>query len=162
MPTTPLTLIVGRYRADSGRSARLGKSFALDGDGWEGGAVHVETSNGIVLEYDTFGDPDDPAILLIMGFGTQLLGWDADFCRLLASRGHYVIRYDNRDCGLSTKYDGVPVDLMDFIGAVRSGDVDRAQAMSPYTLRDMASDGIALLRELGVPPKQLGTEPHDQ
>ena len=63
-----------------------GKSVAVDGDGWEGGAVHVDTSNGIVLEYDTFGDPDDPAILLIMGFGTQLLGWDAEFCRLLGSR----------------------------------------------------------------------------
>ena len=128
----------------------LGKSLALDGDGWEGGAVHVDISNGIVLEYDTFGDPDDPAILLVMGFGTQLLGWDPEFCRLLASRGRYVIRYDNRDCGLSTKYDDVPVDLMDFIGAVTSGDVDRAQAMSPYSLLDMASDGNALLRELGV------------
>lgn len=112
--------------------------------------MHVDTSNGIVIEYDTFGDPADPAILLIMGFGTQLLGWDADFCRLLAGRGRYVIRYDNRDCGLSTKYDDVPVDLMDLVGAVTSGDLDRAQAMSPYTLRDMASDGIGLLQELGI------------
>ena len=121
------------------------KTFALVGDGWEGEAVHVHTS-GIVIEYDTFGDPADPAILLIMGFGTQLLGWDAELCHLLAGRGRYVIRYDNRDCGLSTKYDDVPVDLMDLIGAVTSGDVDREQAMTPYTLRDMASDGIALLR----------------
>ena len=112
--------------------------------------MHVETSNGIVIEYETFGDPADPAILLIMGFGTQLLGWDAEFCRLLAGRGRYVIRYDNRDCGLSTKYHDVPVDLMDFIGAVTSGDLDRARAMSPYTLRDMANDGIALLQELGI------------
>ena len=55
--------------------------------------------------------PSDPAVLLVMGFGTQLLGWDADFCRLLAARGRYVIRYDNRDCGLSTKLDEHPVDL---------------------------------------------------
>ena len=112
--------------------------------------MHVETSNGIAIEYDTFGDPADPAILLIMGFGTQLLGWDDEFCRLLAGRGRHVIRYDNRDCGLSTKYDDFPVDLMDLIGAVMSGDVDRAQAMSPYTLGDMASDGIGLLREVGI------------
>jgi pimeloyl-ACP methyl ester carboxylesterase len=122
----------------------------LNGDGWEGDAVHVDTSNGIVIEYDTFGDPADPPILLIMGFGTQLLGWDAEFCRLLADRGRHVIRYDNRDCGLSTKYDDAPVDLMDLIGAVTSGDFDRARAMSPYTLRDMAGDGIALLQELGI------------
>ena len=112
--------------------------------------MHVETGDGIVIEYDTFGDPADPAILLVMGFGTQLLGWDAELCRMLADRGRYVIRYDNRDCGLSTKYDDVPVDLMDLIGAVMSGDLDRARAKSPYSLRDMASDGVGLLRELGI------------
>jgi pimeloyl-ACP methyl ester carboxylesterase len=112
--------------------------------------VHVETSSGIVIEYDTFGDPADPAILLIMGFGTQLLGWDAEICRLLAARGRYVIRYDNRDCGLSTKHHETPVNLMDLISAVTSGDVERALAMAPYSLRDMASDGIALLQELGI------------
>jgi pimeloyl-ACP methyl ester carboxylesterase len=112
--------------------------------------VHVETSSGIVIEYDTFGDPADPAILLIMGFGTQLLGWDAELCRLLAAQGRYVIRYDNRDCGLSTKHHDTPVNLMDLISAVTSGDVDRALAMAPYSLRDMASDGIALLQELGI------------
>jgi pimeloyl-ACP methyl ester carboxylesterase len=112
--------------------------------------VHVETSSGIVIEYDTFGDSADPAILLIMGFGTQLLGWDAELCRLLAERGRYVIRYDNRDCGLSTKHDDTPVDLMDLISAVTSGDVDGAQAMAPYSLRDMAADGIALLHGLGI------------
>jgi pimeloyl-ACP methyl ester carboxylesterase len=117
---------------------------------WQGDAVHLETSEGIVLEYDAFGDPADPAILLIMGFGTQLLGWDAEFCRLLAARGRYVIRYDNRDCGLSTKHHQSPVDLMDLIGAVTSGDVGRALAMAPYSLRDMASDGIGLLQGLGI------------
>ena len=59
--------------------------------------------------HETFGDPSDPAVLLVMGFGTQMLGWDADFCRLLAARGRYVIRYDNRDCGLSTKLDDHPL-----------------------------------------------------
>jgi pimeloyl-ACP methyl ester carboxylesterase len=85
-----------------------------------------------------------------MGFGTQLLGWDEGFCRLLADRGRHVIRYDNRDCGLSTKLDDRPVDLMDFVGAVSSGDVARALAMAPYSLHDMAADGIGLLEQLGI------------
>ena len=104
----------------------------------------------MLIEYEVFGDPIDPAVLLVMGFGTQLLGWDVDFCRLLAARGLYVIRYDNRDCGLSTKLDEHPVDLMEFITAVMSGDVDRALAMAPYSLRDMACDGMGLLRALGI------------
>ena len=85
-----------------------------------------------------------------MGFGTQLLGWDADFCRMLAARGRYVIRYDNRDCGLSTKLDEHPVHLGDFITAVTSGAFERALAMAPYSLRDMAADGIDVLDRLGI------------
>jgi pimeloyl-ACP methyl ester carboxylesterase len=112
--------------------------------------VRVETSSGIVLEYDAFGSPADPTVLLVMGFGTQLLGWDAEFCRLLAARGRHVIRYDNRDCGLSTKYHDAPVDLMDFVTAVTSGEFERALAMAPYSLRDLAADGIGLLQELGI------------
>jgi pimeloyl-ACP methyl ester carboxylesterase len=104
----------------------------------------------MLIEYEVFGDPNDPAVLLVMGFGTQLLGWDADFCRLLATRGLYVIRYDNRDCGLSTKLDEHPVDLMELITTVMSGDVDRALTMAPYSLRDMACDGMDLLRALGI------------
>jgi pimeloyl-ACP methyl ester carboxylesterase len=107
-------------------------------------------ATAIAIAYETFGDPSEPAVLLVMGFGTQMLGWDADFCRLLAARGRYVIRYDNRDCGLSTKLDEHPLQLGDFIAAVTSGDVDRALAMAPYSLRDMASDGIDVLDRLGV------------
>lgn len=116
----------------------------------KGDAVRIKTSSGIVLEYETFGDPSDPAVLLVMGFGTQMLGWDADFCRLLAARGRYVIRYDNRDCGLSTKLDDHPVDLVDFITAVTSGELDRALSIAPYSLRDMARDGVELLQGLGI------------
>ncbi|MFL5844441.1 MAG: alpha/beta fold hydrolase [Solirubrobacteraceae bacterium] len=104
----------------------------------------------ITIEHQTFGDPSHPAVLLVMGFGTQLLGWDADFCDMLAGRGRYVIRYDNRDCGLSTKLDDHPVDLGAFITAVTAGDVDRVLAMAPYSLRDMAGDGMDLLTGLGV------------
>ena len=107
-------------------------------------------NEAITIAYETFGDPSDPAVLLVMGFGTQLIGWDADFCRMLASRGRYVIRYDNRDCGLSTTLDEHPVHLGDFITAVTSGQFDRALTMAPYSLRDMARDGVDLLTEIGI------------
>jgi pimeloyl-ACP methyl ester carboxylesterase len=112
--------------------------------------VHVITSSSLVIEYETFGDPADPPVLLIMGFGTQLLGWDEGFCQLLAAQGRYVIRYDNRDCGLSSRFDDHPVDLMQLIAAVTSGDLEQALAMRPYSLRDMAQDGVELLQELGI------------
>src|SRR3954447_8464617 len=53
--------------------------------------------------YETFGDPSDPAMLLIMGLGTQMVAWHADFCAELAGRGFFVIRHDNRDIGRSTR-----------------------------------------------------------
>ena len=105
----------------------------------------VMHSQVVTIEHETFGDPSHPAVLLVMGFGTQLLGWDADFCHLLSARGRYVIRYDNRDCGLSTKMDESPLHLGELIAAVSSGDFDRALAMAPYSLRDMAQDGIRVL-----------------
>ncbi len=112
--------------------------------------MRAETTSGIAVEYETFGHPPDPAVLLVMGFGTQLLGWDAEFCRQLAARGRYVIRYDNRDCGLSTRIDDHPLDLGDFLVAVTSGDVERASAMAAYSLLDMARDGVGLLDALGI------------
>jgi pimeloyl-ACP methyl ester carboxylesterase len=112
--------------------------------------VHVVTSSSLVIEYETFGAPADPAVLLIMGFGTQLLGWDAEFCRLLAASGRYVIRYDNRDCGLSSTFDDHPFELMNLISAVTAGELEQALSMRPYSLRDMALDGVELLQELGI------------
>ena len=119
-------------------------------------SVPTPAASPIAIEYETFGDPSDPAVLLVMGFGTQLLGWDADFCRLLAARGRYVIRYDNRDCGLSTKLDEHPVHLADFITAVTSGDFDRALAMAPYSLRDMAARRDRLLDAARHRPRSRG------
>lgn len=63
----------------------------------------VLVHTGVELEYETFGSADDPAIVLIAGVGAQLLSWHERFCRLLADEGRLVIRFDNRDCGLSTK-----------------------------------------------------------
>jgi pimeloyl-ACP methyl ester carboxylesterase len=110
----------------------------------------AQVSDGVSIAYDTFGEPGDPPVLLVIGFGAQMIGWHDDFCAMLAGRGRYVIRYDNRDCGLSTRFDDRPVDIGAFIAAVRNGDIAAAQAMAPYSLRDMADDGLGLLTALGI------------
>jgi pimeloyl-ACP methyl ester carboxylesterase len=105
------------------------------------------TANGIELEYDSFGDPSHPALLLVMGFSAQMTAWDDALCKLLADRGRFVIRFDNRDCGLSTKLDGVTVDVAAALAALASGSPPPAV---PYTLSDMAADAVGLLDHLGI------------
>ncbi|HEX4539594.1 MAG TPA: alpha/beta hydrolase [Acidimicrobiales bacterium] len=103
----------------------------------------IARANGIDIEYETFGDPTDPVMLLIMGLGGQLIAWDADFCNRLAAHGFRVIRFDNRDVGLSTKIEAGPVpDIM----AVIQGD----RSSVSYSLEDMAADATGLLDALGV------------
>ncbi len=103
-------------------------------------------ANGIELEYETFGDPADPPVLLVMGLGAQLTSWDVELCRMLADRGRYVIRFDNRDVGLSTKLEGARVDVLATVASAFGGQhVD-----APYTLSDMAADAVGLLDMLGL------------
>ena len=101
------------------------------------------TANGIELEYETFGDPGDPPLLLIMGLSGQLIDWPAEFCELLAGRGYRVVRFDNRDAGLSTGMDDAGVPDM---RAVFAGDVRTV----PYRLADLAADTAGLLDALGI------------
>ena len=105
------------------------------------------TTNGIQIEYDTFGDRSSSALLLIAGNGAQLLFWDAEFCELLAEKGFFVIRFDNRDAGLSTKFDeaGVP-DIMAAIKAAMEG----KDVVAAYSLDDMADDCVGLLDALHI------------
>jgi pimeloyl-ACP methyl ester carboxylesterase len=104
-------------------------------------------TTGMEIEYETIGSPDDPALLLVMGFTAQLTTWDDGFCRMLADAGRYVIRFDNRDCGLSTKLDGVQVDTGPVIAAAIA---DTVMPPVPYTLSDMAADAVGLLDHLGI------------
>jgi len=105
------------------------------------------TANAIRIEFETFGDTASPALLLIAGNGAQLLFWDEAFCRELVRAGLYVIRFDNRDAGLSTKFEdaGIP-DMMAMIQAAMAG----LPVESAYTLADMADDAVGLLDALGV------------
>jgi pimeloyl-ACP methyl ester carboxylesterase len=97
--------------------------------------------NGIDIEYVTEGDPSDPPLLLVMGLGAQLTAWPQGFVDGLRQRGLYLILFDNRDCGLSTKFEGLPD-----ITALFGGDGSSA----PYRIGDMADDAAALLNQLGI------------
>ncbi len=104
-------------------------------------------ANNIEIEYDTFGDPTSNPLLLIMGLGAQMIFWEEEFCELLVNQGFFVIRFDNRDVGLSTKFEeaGVP-DIMKLVIAAQRGE----KIESPYTLEDMADDAIGLLDALKI------------
>ncbi len=107
-------------------------------------------STGVELEYETFGSPDNTALLLIAGFGAQLLSWHSDLCQILADQGRYVIRFDNRDAGKSTMFDQHAVDLHAIIAAASTGDLDTVRASAPYSLQDMADDVVGLMDVLDV------------
>ena len=104
-------------------------------------------ANGICIEYDTFGRPGDKPIVLICGLGLQMIYWDEDFCRLLTEKGYFVIRFDNRDIGLSAKLDhlGVP-DIQKILTELEQG----KKVDVPYTLGDMAKDAVALIDHLEI------------
>ena len=103
--------------------------------------------NGVNIAYDTFGDPSSKPLLLIMGLGWQMIFWDDDFCSRLASKGYRVIRFDNRDIGLSQRFDeaGIPD-----IGALISAQLKGTAFPVPYTLSDMAADAVGLLDVLEI------------
>jgi pimeloyl-ACP methyl ester carboxylesterase len=107
----------------------------------------IVTANGMSLEYDEFGAPDAPAMLLIMGLGSQLIAWPQVFCGRLAEHGLRVIRFDNRDVGLSTKLDGVRVPVP--LASLLNPPPDLASHV-PYTLDDMALDAVGVLDALQI------------
>ena len=107
-------------------------------------------ASGMTLEYETYGSPAHPPLLMVMGFGSQLVAWPRDFCTALAQGGRYVISFDNRDCGLSAKLDGVDSRIEAVHLAAAAGDLIRARELAPYTLSDMAADGFGLLTALGI------------
>ena len=105
------------------------------------------TANGIEIHYEEQGDPAAPAMLLIMGFGAQLTLWPDELVEALAAQGFRVIRYDNRDVGLSQKFDGVKAPgLVKMTLLSKIGFTPKV----PYTLADMADDGVGLLDALRI------------
>ncbi|MFV0316147.1 MAG: alpha/beta fold hydrolase [Microthrixaceae bacterium] len=103
-------------------------------------------ANGIEVCFDTFGDPTDPTLLLVNGLGTQLIAQEPDYCEGFVALGLHVVRYDNRDVGLSTHIDAPVGDVMGAFATAMSG----GEVQAAYTLGDMAADGMALLDALDV------------
>ncbi|MFT5677291.1 MAG: pimeloyl-ACP methyl ester carboxylesterase [Paraglaciecola sp.] len=115
-------------------------------------AAQRVSANGLQITYDSFGDPADPAMILIMGLGTQMIHWSEEFCQLLASNKFRVIRFDNRDIGKSTWLKDYPVpSLLDFIG----NSLFSRKMNAPYLLDDMADDTLALMDVLKVDKAHL-------
>lgn len=108
--------------------------------------VPTAVCNNIHIAYETFGTPKHPAVLLIMGLGAQMIVWPDRFCQLLADEGYFVIRFDNRDIGQSTKFDhhGTPKVVRQLFANWLGIHID-----TPYNLYHMAHDAIALLDHLG-------------
>jgi pimeloyl-ACP methyl ester carboxylesterase len=100
------------------------------------------TVGDVELCYETFGDPADPAMLLVMGLATQMLGWHDEFCEELAGRGFHVVRFDNRDIGRSARVEGRPPTALQLLR--------RDKRAAAYTLEDMAADAIGLLDHLDI------------
>ncbi len=106
-----------------------------------------EVGRGVTLCYETFGEREDPPILMVMGLATQMIGWHEGLCRELAGRGFFVVRFDNRDIGRSTHFDFRPPTLRNL--------VTRRFAPEQYDLADMAEDTLRLMRELEIAPAHV-------
>jgi pimeloyl-ACP methyl ester carboxylesterase len=106
-----------------------------------------DIGGGISLCYERFGNESDPPMLLIMGLGTQMIGWPDEFCAQLADRGFQVIRFDNRDIGRSTRIAGPPPTPRQLL----------TRKIDPvlYRLSDMAADAVGLLKELNLAPAHV-------
>ena len=98
-------------------------------------------ANNIELEYETFGDPSSKPLLFVMGLGAQMITWLEEFIMMFVDKGFYVIRFDNRDVGLSTKFEeaGVPDIMKEFMARQRGETIS-----PPYTVEDMADDAVGL------------------
>jgi pimeloyl-ACP methyl ester carboxylesterase len=105
------------------------------------------SANNIQINYDSFGDKSHPAIVLIMGLATQMIYWDEDFCQLLASKGYWVIRFDNRDIGKSTWLDSLPKPTG---FALLANSVFKRPIGAAYLLSDMMNDTLGLLDALDI------------
>jgi len=103
--------------------------------------------NDVEIEYDKIGDPTSKPILLIAGLGSQLLAWSDEICENLANNGFFVIRFDNRDVGLSTKFKEARIpDFMEINAAYARGELPKV----PYTLEDMVDDAIGVIDALNI------------
>jgi pimeloyl-ACP methyl ester carboxylesterase len=110
------------------------------------GSTATANNGEVELYYETFGDPSDPALLLVNGLGSQCLNFSIEMCEKWVDAGFFTIRFDNRDVGLSTKFADVRPDLPSVVAALQAGETPTV----PYSLSDMAADAVAVLDSLGI------------
>jgi pimeloyl-ACP methyl ester carboxylesterase len=103
--------------------------------------------SGIAIEFESLGDPSHPTLLWIMGFSAQMTAWPDELLHMYVNEGFHVVRFDNRDCGLSHKHHGVEVNVDAVTMAAMMGD---PPPPVPYTLSDMAADAVGVLDHLGI------------
>jgi pimeloyl-ACP methyl ester carboxylesterase len=109
--------------------------------------MQTTRANDIEIAYETFGDPGGRPLVMIMGLVSQMIGWPDRFCWMLAEAGHFVVRFDNRDVGLSSKMEHLGKPDLDAVeNVIRAGGTPKV----PYTLRDMAADTWSLMDALGL------------
>ena len=118
----------------------------LGADNMEWTRDRIAVSDGVELAYEEIGAPDAPVILLIMGYASQLIVWPESFCHRLADAGYRVIRFDNRDVGLSSQIDAA---VPNIIGLSLRQKLKLPLKVA-YTLDDMTADTVALLDALSV------------
>jgi pimeloyl-ACP methyl ester carboxylesterase len=106
----------------------------------------IAVNGSVRIYYETFGNPVHPPLLLVNGLGSQCINYRVEWCERFAAAGYFVIRYDNRDVGLSTKFTGDPPD----VGRVARQLADNRDVDVPYRLSDMAADGLAVLDDLAI------------
>ncbi|HUS24597.1 MAG TPA: alpha/beta hydrolase [Candidatus Binatia bacterium] len=109
-------------------------------------------ANGLQLHYESFGRESDPPFVLVMGLGAQMILWPDEFCAALADAGYRVIRFDNRDVGLSSKIEGVRHPKLAHVALASLVGV---RLKVPYTLDDMARDTVGLMDALGLKTAHL-------
>jgi pimeloyl-ACP methyl ester carboxylesterase len=103
--------------------------------------------SGVAIEFESLGDPTHPTLLWIMGFSAQMTAWPDELLHMYVNEGFHVVRFDNRDCGLSHKHHGVEVNVEAVTMAAMMGD---PPPPVPYTLSDMAADAVGVLDHLGI------------
>lgn len=107
----------------------------------------IAKANGIEIAYETFGDKRGRPLILIMGLGSQMVSWPDPFCQRLAAVGHFVVRFDNRDAGLSTRLESAQVPQ---IGEILAAREQGLSLTPPYLLSDMAQDTVGLMDALQI------------
>jgi len=108
--------------------------------------VAYANNGDVQIYYETFGDPADEALLMINGLGSQCINYRVDWCEKFVAQGLFVIRFDNRDVGLSTKFSHVKPDIGGVMRALAAGE----RPLTPYTISDIAADALAVLDHAGV------------